>query len=56
MNAPQGKIKAYALIRDADGKPVIDNIHGIPIGLWQLLTFEERIEIQKQGGYPSYVK
>lgn len=51
MKSNTGKVKAYALIRDKNGKPRIDNIYGIPQGIWNLLTNEEQQEVLKNGGY-----
>lgn len=53
VGAKRGKTKAYGLVRDKDGRPVIDNIHGIPKGFWDLLTEAEKADIKKQGGYPE---
>lgn len=52
--AQRGRIKGYALVRDSNGKPRIDNIHGIPEGVWDLLTPEEQQEVRENGGYPSH--
>ena len=51
MQTLRGKIKAYALVRDKDGKPKIDNIKGIPSQIWEMLTEQEKHEVLKNGGY-----
>jgi hypothetical protein len=44
-NAQKGKFKAYGLVRDANGKPKIDDIHNIPGPIWDMLTTAEKEEI-----------
>lgn len=51
MKPSIGKVKAYALVRDKDGKPKIDDIHGVPESIWELLTEDEKLEVIKHGGY-----
>ena len=51
MNSSNGKVKAFALVRDKSGKPKIDNIKGIPNQIWDLLTDDEKTEVIKNGGY-----
>ena len=41
-----GKMKGYALVRDKDGRPKIDDIHNIPGPIWDMLTAAEQQEIQ----------
>lgn len=43
--ANPGKIEMFALIRDANGKPKIDDPTNIPKPIWDLLTTEEQEEI-----------
>lgn len=51
MKTTSGKVKAYALVRDKNGKPKINNIYGIPQPLWELLTNNEKQEVLINGGY-----
>lgn len=46
----KAKIKAFALVRNKDGKPRIDDIKNIPLGIWELLTDKEKQEVLKDGG------
>ena len=44
--ALKGKVKAFALVRDKNGKPRIDDIHDIPGAIWEMLTKVEQQEIR----------
>ena len=48
MKSNTGKVKAYGLVRDKDGKPKIDDIHNIHPIIWTMLTQAEQLEIIKQ--------
>jgi hypothetical protein len=45
--------RAWVLVRDADGRPKFDNIHGIPPEIWRMLIDDEQREVSSHGGYPS---
>ena len=49
----QKPTRAYGLVRDKDGRPKFDNVHGIPASLWNMLSAEEQQEIRQRGGYPQ---
>ena len=53
VQAQPGEIEGTALVRDAQGKPKIANIFGIPRPIWVALTRDERQEIRSRGGYSS---
>ena len=54
VQAQPGEVEGVALVRDAEGKPKIANIHGIPHAIWAVLSDDERREIKGRGGYPSH--
>jgi hypothetical protein len=41
-----GKVKVYALVRDKNGKPKIDDPENIPAEIWDALTDDEKLEIE----------
>lgn len=41
-----GRMTAFGLVRDANGKPKIDDIFNIPEPIWNLLTEDEQQEIE----------
>jgi hypothetical protein len=41
-----GKITAYGIVRDRNGKPRFDNINNIPAQIWDMLTDDEKQEIE----------
>lgn len=44
--APTGKLKGYGVVRDAEGKPVFDDItRQIPQGIYEILTRDDLIHI-----------
>lgn len=43
---PKGKVKGYILVRDANGKPKIDDLNNIPEPIWNMLTPVEQEEIK----------
>jgi hypothetical protein len=45
LKAAQGRVKAYGLVRDENGKPVFDDIKNIPGPIWDMLTAAEQKEI-----------
>jgi hypothetical protein len=45
LKAAQGRVKAYGLVRDENGKPVFDDIENIPAPIWDMLTAAEQKEI-----------
>ena len=45
IGAKKGKVKGYALIRDKEGKPKIDDVKNCPPELWALLTDIEKEEL-----------
>lgn len=51
-SSQQTKLKLYGLVRDGDGKPVIDDKDNIPDPIWGLLTQKEQQEIN-YGRYSS---
>ena len=53
LEAGAGKARFVAIVRDKQGKPKFDDIHGIPLVLWDKLTAAEKREIRRNGGYPS---
>ena len=40
-----GKVEGYGLVRDCEGKPVIQDIDHIPMPIWNMLTQTEQAEI-----------
>ncbi len=48
------KIKGYILVRDKDGKPLIDSPETLPQQLFNLLTEQEKEEIY-HGTYPCHI-
>lgn len=38
----------YGLVRDAQGRPKFDDIFSIPPSIWDMLTDDERAEIERQ--------
>lgn len=46
MKAQRGNLKAVGLVRDENGKPKFDDITNIHPAIWELLTNEEKREIQ----------
>jgi len=44
--AQDGKTSAYLLVRDRNGKPRFDDPDNIPPELWEMLTDDERKEIE----------
>ena len=53
VQAQPGEVSGTALVRDAEGRPKIENIHGIVQAIWSVLSDDERREIKQRGGYPS---
>jgi hypothetical protein len=47
METKKAKWKAFALIRDKDGKPKIDDKNNIPEQIWNMLTETEKQEIKE---------
>jgi hypothetical protein len=45
LKASRGKVTAYGLVRDENGKPVFDDSENIPAPIWDMLTAEEKEEI-----------
>jgi len=45
IQAPPGKFKAFALVRDKDGKPKIDDPKNCPPEILEMLTDEEKEEL-----------
>ena len=45
INAQQGKVQAFGLVRDERGRPVFDDASNIPEPLWNMLTEAEQEEI-----------
>ena len=41
-SANKPKMKGYALIRDKNGRPKIDDINHIPKEIWEILTDEDK--------------
>jgi hypothetical protein len=52
MITGQARWVDYALVRDAQGRPKFDSIHGIDPRLWAMLTDAEQQEVRSNGGYP----
>ena len=48
VKSPPGKWRAYGLVRDSSGKPKIDNVDKIHEKIWELLTDEEKDEVNKK--------
>ena len=46
MKTIAGKVTAYALVRDKNGKPSFSDINNIPKIYWDLLTDKEKEVIQ----------
>lgn len=46
VKSATGKMKGYALVRDAQGKPKIDNIDTCPQEILDMLTKEEIEELR----------
>jgi hypothetical protein len=48
MNASASKaeVKAYGLVRNAEGKPQFADINNIPDPFWNMLTDEEKQEVK----------
>jgi len=53
MKVTEARFRGAGLVRDAQGKPKIDNIYGVPLEIWRLLTEQEQDEVKGNGGYPS---
>ena len=53
MEVLSGKVKAYALVRDAEGKPKFDDINNIPEPIWEMLTEDEKEEIRNGSNTPN---
>lgn len=53
MRVDGARFRAVGLVRDSAGRPRLDEILGVPLELWRLLTAEEREEVRRDGGYPS---
>jgi hypothetical protein len=45
LKAAQGKVIAYGLVRDHNGRPVFDDIDNIDAPIWAMLTAAEKKEI-----------
>lgn len=45
IGSQPGTVRAYGLIRDKNGRPVIDDINNIPGPIWAMLTKAEQEEI-----------
>ena len=45
LSAQSGKFRGYALVRDANGKPLIDDPHSCPKQIKDLLTDDEYFDI-----------
>lgn len=54
-NAIPGKLKLFALVRDKDGRPKIDNPQTLPAEIFAALTADEVEEIYK-GDLPPHLK
>ena len=55
VSATRTKFKGYALVRDKDGKPKIDNPATLPRPIFDMLTEEEKEEIY-HGSYPCHLR
>ena len=53
MTSSEARFRGVGLVRDAHGKPKIDNIYGVPPEIWRLMTAQEQEEVKGNGGYPS---
>lgn len=53
MRVDGARFRAVGLVRDAAGRPRLDDIRGVPPELWRLLTAQEQEEVRRDGGYPS---
>ena len=42
IKAKQGKLLAYGLVRDEQGRPVFDDASNIPEPIWNMLTEAEQ--------------
>lgn len=52
VGAQPGKIKAYGLVRDKDGKPKFADIYNIPKPIWDMLTPDEQKAINNVRNTP----
>jgi hypothetical protein len=55
VKSTSGKFKAFALVRDKDGKPKIDDPATLPAELFKALTAKEVKEIYR-GELPPHLK
>lgn len=53
VKATPGAFKGYALIRDKEGNPKIDDPMNLPKPIFDMLTKKEKEEIYN-GSYPHY--
>jgi hypothetical protein len=53
VKASTSKMQGYALVRDHQGKPKIDDPMNLPKPIFDMLTEEEKEEIY-HGTYPCY--
>lgn len=42
VGAQPGKIKAYGLVRDKNGRPKVDDVTAIPPEVWETLSEEDK--------------
>jgi len=48
LKSRRGKIVAYCLVRDKQGKPKFDDIMNIPEPIWNMLTTGEKQDIKHE--------
>lgn len=47
--ATPGRFRGFALVRDKDGKPKIDNYSTLPVEIFNMLSEDEKLEAIKNG-------
>lgn len=46
LKSPPGKVRGYALLRNASGEPMFKDIDNIPGPIWDMLTKQEQENIK----------
>lgn len=55
VKAEDAKFKGYALVRDKNGKPKIDDPYSIPKPIFDMLTEQEKEDLY-HGNYPQHCR